>query len=222
MAKLEVLIFDMDGLLIDSEQVYYLGSQKIADQYEMAYTKETYLEGLGLSDEELYAWYHEIYDDIHGADLVTRFIEESYACCLDLFEQGEGKLKPGVVEVLDFCAQHQIKTCVASSNTRPLVKQLLEKQGIFERFDAVFTADDVAKAKPDPALFIAAKEYFQTQPQHMLVLEDSHNGILAANRADISVIMIPDLLPPTVDMQMEAVLESLSDVPHYLVEQGFI
>ncbi len=222
MTKLKLIIFDMDGLLIDSEQVYYAGSQKIADQYQFDYTKETYLNGLGMSDEDLYRWYHEQYDELHGKELVERFITESYDCCLEMFEQGDGKLKAGVIELLDFCHDRKIKTCVASSNTRRLVEKLLQKQGILERFDAIFTADDVAQAKPDPALFLAAKEYFQTDVSEMLVLEDSHNGILAANQAQMAVIMIPDLLPPTVEMQMEAVLASLLDVPEYLAEHHLI
>lgn len=222
MTKLQVIIFDMDGLLIDSEQVYYSGSQKIADDYQLDYTKETYLRGIGISDEELYAWYHELYDEIHGKEHIDGFIQDSYAYCLTLFDQGAAKLKQGVIEVLDFCAQHQIKTCVASSNNRMLVEKLLEKQGILSRFDAIFTADDVENAKPEPDLFLAAAAYFHVDNDAMLVLEDSHNGIIAANRAQISVIMIPDLLPPAVDMEMEAVLESLTDIPNYLITHEWI
>lgn len=219
---LRAIIFDMDGLLIDSEQVYYRGSQEIADQYGFAYSKETYLNGLGLSDEELAAWYHTQYDALHGNTKVDAFVTDSYAHCLTLFDEGQGVLKPGVLDVLDFCHTRGIKTCVASSNTRELVEKLLQKQGILERFDAIFTADDVPFAKPDPALFLAAQEFLKFPKEELLVLEDSHNGILAANRAGISVIMIPDLLPPTVEMQMEAVLESLSDVPTYLIQNNWL
>lgn len=217
MTKLTGIIFDMDGLLVDSELVYYEGTQHIADRLSLPFTKETYLAGLGISDEELHRYYHQLYDAQVGHDEVERFIQVSYDYCVSLFEAGHVKLKPGVHELLAFCRAKKIKTVVASSNTKKLITLLLNETGIFEQFEAIISADDVPRAKPDPAIFLAAREYLQAERRELLVLEDSKNGLLAAQAAGIPVVMIPDLLPPP-DMPDLQVLSQLTDVPDFLLE----
>ena len=213
----KAVIFDMDGLLFDTEIVYYEASQMVADQMGFPYDKELYLKYLGVSDEEVWANYHQIFASF-GKNNVQKFINDAYEETIRRFSLGAVQLKPGVIELLDFLEEHRIPKVVASSNQRHIIELLLEKNQLTNYFETIVSAENVKRAKPDPEIFLLAHEYLGTKKQETLVLEDSKNGILAAASAEIPVIMIPDLLAPSEDLQQTtlAVLSSLHEVPGYL------
>lgn len=213
----KAVIFDMDGLLFDTEIVYYEASQMVADQMGFPYDKELYLKYLGVSDEEVWANYHQIFASF-GKNNVQKFINDAYEETIRWFSLGAVQLKPGVIELLDFLEEHRIPKVVASSNQRHIIELLLEKNQLTNYFETIVSAENVKRAKPDPEIFLLAHEYLGTKKQETLVLEDSKNGILAAASAEIPVIMIPDLLAPSEDLQQKtlAVLSSLHEVPGYL------
>ncbi|EMF0080879.1 HAD family phosphatase [Enterococcus hirae] len=213
----KAVIFDMDGLLFDTEIVYYEASQMVADQMGFPYDKELYLKYLGVSDEEVWANYHQIFASF-GKNNVQKFINDAYEETIRRFSLGAVQLKPGVIELLDFLEEHRIPKVVASSNQRHIIELLLEKNQLTNYFETIVSAENVKRAKPDPEIFLLAHEYLGTKKQETLVLEDSKNGILAAASAEIPVIMIPDLLAPSEDLQQKtlAVLFSLHEVPGYL------
>ena len=213
----KAVIFDMDGLLFDTEIVYYEASQMVADQMGFPYDKELYLKYLGVSDEEVWANYHQIFASF-GKNNVQKFTNDAYEETIRRFSLGAVQLKPGVIELLDFLEEHRIPKVVASSNQRHIIELLLEKNQLTNYFETIVSAENVKRAKPDPEIFLLAHEYLGTKKQETLVLEDSKNGILAAASAEIPVIMIPDLLAPSEDLQQKtlAVLSSLHEVPGYL------
>lgn len=213
----KAVIFDMDGLLFDTEIVYYEASQMVADQMGFPYDKELYLKYLGVSDEEVWANYHQIFANF-GKNNVQKFINDAYEETIRRFSLGAVQLKPGVIELLDFLEEHRIPKVVASSNQRHIIELLLEKKQLKNYFETIVSAENVKRAKPDPEIFLLAHEYLGTKKQETLVLEDSKNGILAAASAEIPVIMIPDLLAPSEELQQKtlAVLSSLHEVPRYL------
>lgn len=212
------VIFDMDGLIFDTEQLYYAGAQAAADTFGFPYDKELYLNLLGISDEEVIMKYHELFDEKFGVDTVTAFIEAAYENTGLLFAQGKATLKPGVMELLTYLKVNKIKWVIASSNQRAVIDELLEQAELTAYFSTVVSAEDVPKAKPDPAIFLAAQNLLGTKKEETLVLEDSQNGVLAAYRAEIPVIMVPDLLPPDADLKNKtvAVVSSLHEVPKFL------
>ncbi|MGC6769641.1 HAD family hydrolase [Enterococcus sp. LJL51] len=217
MKKFDGVIFDMDGLLFDTEMIYYQSSQKIADIMGFTYTKELYLEFLGVSDEEVQENYHRIFE-AHGKEKVEEFIQRSYADTLAAFKAGQVPMKPGVIELLDYLEENNIPKIVASSNVRPAIELLLGNAGISDRFQQIVSAEDVSRAKPDPEIFQKAAGLLGTKPEKTLVLEDSSHGVNAAYAAGIPVIMIPDLLQPDEELKVKTlkVLNSLNDVPTYL------
>lgn len=142
----------MDGLLFDTELIYYESTQKIADAMNFPYSKEVYLQFLGVSDEEVQENYHRIYQDF-GKEKVDEFIQRSYDDTYQVFESGKVPLKDGVLELLNFLDQQEIPRIVASSNVRPAIELLLDGAGIKERFSGIISANDVSRAKPDPEIF---------------------------------------------------------------------
>ena len=125
------VIFDMDGLLFDTEIVYYEASQAVADRMGFPYDKELYLKFLGVSDEEVWANYHQIFAEF-GKNNVQKFIDDAYEETIRRFSLGEVQLKPGVLELLDFLEEQQIPKVVASSNQRHIIELLLEKKQLLE------------------------------------------------------------------------------------------
>lgn len=217
MKKIDGVIFDMDGLLFDTELIYYQSAQKIADAMNFPYSKEVYLEFLGVSDEEVQENYHRIYKDF-GKEKVDEFIQRSYEDTYQVFESGEVPLKEGVLALLDFLDQQEIPRIVASSNVRPTIELLLEGAGIKERFSGIVSAEDVTRAKPDPEIFQKALANLGTKSDNTLIFEDSFHGVTAADAAGIPVIMVPDLLAPTNEIKEKTleIFESLTQVPAYL------
>lgn len=217
MNKFDGVIFDMDGLLFDTEMIYYASSQKVADEMGFAYDKELYLRFLGVSDEEVQESYHQLFQE-HGREAVEEFIQRSYADTIHTFESGAVELKTGVLELLDFLEECNIPKLVASSNVRPAIELLLNNAGIKNRFQRIVSAEDVTRAKPDPEIFQKAVSFLGTDPERTLVLEDSSHGINAAYAAGIPVIMIPDLLQPDQELRDKTlqVFDSLLAVPPYL------
>lgn len=217
MKKIDGVIFDMDGLLFDTELIYYQSTQKSADAMNFPYSKEVYLEFLGVSDEEVQENYHRIYKDF-GKDKVNEFIQRSYDDTYQVFESGEVPLKEGVLALLDFLDQHEIPRIVASSNVRPAIELLLDGAGIKERFSGIISANDVTRAKPDPEIFQKALANLGTKAESTLIFEDSFHGVTAADAAGIPVIMVPDLLAPTDEIKAKTleIFESLTQVPAYL------
>lgn len=215
--KVNAVIFDMDGLLFDTEMVYYEATQMVADQMGFPYDKEFYLRFLGVSDEEVWANYHEIFAE-YGRETVQRFIDESFQETLSRFASGNVQLKPGVMELLDFLEEQDIPKVVASSNQRKVIELLLEKNNLLTRFDMIVSAENVKRAKPDPEIFLLAQQKLGTTKENTLILEDSQNGILAAEAAEIPVIMVPDLLEPSAELadKTVAVVSSLHEIPTFI------
>lgn len=192
----KAVIFDMDGLLFDTEIVYYEASQMVADQMGFPYDKELYLKYLGVSDEEVWANYHQIFASF-GKNNVQKFINDAYEETIRRFSLGAVQLKPGVIELLDFLEEHRIPKVVASSNQRHIIELLLEKNQLTNYFETIVSAENVKRAKPDPEIFLLAHEYLGTKKQETLVLEDSKNGILAAASADFMEKNLLDAVPAT-------------------------
>ncbi|MCL2011169.1 MAG: HAD family phosphatase, partial [Synergistaceae bacterium] len=119
-------------------------------------------------------------------------------------EENGTPLKPGLRELLAYLDKEGIKTAVASSNDERIVLFHLEHAALGHEFDAIVCGDKVKKGKPEPDIFLAALAELAGQKisaDECLILEDSYNGIIAAHRAGIRSVMIPDLLPPTPEIE---------------------
>ena len=217
MKKVKGIIFDMDGLLFDTESIYCDANLVVAEKYSLPFTKEIYARFIGISDEEVWAELHKMYAD-HGEETVQKFIDESWGMAHDRFKTGEVDLKPGVHELLAYLEEKEIPRVVASSNVRPIIEILLEHAGIRDKFSDIISAEDVKFAKPDPEIFVIASNRLGLAPEDCLVLEDSKNGILAAEGAEVPGVMVPDILPPTTELKekTEAVFSTLHEVIDFL------
>lgn len=192
----KAVVFDMDGLLVDSEVVYCeaLTSQAAAMGYELP--REVMNRMIG------HAWagsaqvVREHFGPDFDAELLRRgSIERFY----DL-AQAKIALKAGVLEILDHLDKVGLPRAIATSSRRTDVEHHLSAHGLIDRFDAVLAQGDYPRPKPNPDPYLKAAEALGVDPRDCLALEDSHNGVRAAAAAGMMTIMVPDMLDPTEEM----------------------
>lgn len=116
---------------------------------------------------------------------------------------GEGKLelKPGVREILDALRQNGWKTAIASSTRTAVVREEMQHFGLEQMFDEIIGGDMVRRSKPDPEIYLTACRVLGADPAETYAVEDSYNGIRSAAAAGMRPVMIPDLLPPTPEIE---------------------
>lgn len=218
MTRIEAVIFDMDGLMFDTEVLYYEANRTIAKKIDLAYTWEFHEKYIGISDEE---FHKELYLTFE-TEAAETLINEGGQALLEHVEVNGLRKKKGLIELLDYLESENIKKIVASSSIKSLVSLFLEKEQLTPYFDAIIGGDEVTRAKPSPEIYEKAWLKAQVPKEHTLVLEDSLNGIRASYDANIPVIMIPDLILPTSEAKEKTltILDDLNQVKTFIEQQN--
>ncbi|WP_295765237.1 HAD family phosphatase [uncultured Holdemanella sp.] len=204
---LELVAFDVDGLMIDTESVWKNAFDKAGDKYGIPNLGDTLfpsLIGKRLEDEQ------ELLDRLLPSDIQNQLINEWRQIGLGSLER-EVPVKPGLYEMLDFLEQHHIKMAVATTTRRELTEQRLKKIGVYDRFEYVLCGDEVTKRKPDPEIYLSVLHKMNTKAENAIVLEDSSVGVEAAYRAGIDCIQVPDLIAPT-EIQKKQTIYTAKDL----------
>ena len=209
MNKIKKVIFDMDGLIFDSERVFMGELAAAAKDYGYNITTESYVKSLGLTGDTLYKLQKEIYGDDYPHYEISRKARDRVD---SIAIKGGLPVKSGIRELLEFLSENNIPCVIASSTHVRYVEKYLEASGLRQYFDKIIGGDMVSKSKPEPDIFLAAAD--DTAPEDCLVLEDSINGITAASRAGIPVVCIPDMVYPADDIKAltAAVVNTAYDV----------
>lgn len=213
---LELVVFDVDGLMIDTESVWKNAFDKAGDKYGIPNLGDTLfpsLIGKRLEDEQ------ELLDRLLPSDIQNQLINEWRQIGLGSLER-EVPVKPGLYEMLDYLEQHHIKMAVATTTRRELTEQRLKKIGVYNRFDYVLCGDEVTKRKPDPEIYLSVLHKMNTKAENAIVLEDSSVGVEAAYRAGIDCIQVPDLIAPTEvqEKQTICIVKDLIEARDYIQE----
>lgn len=204
------VVFDMDGLLLDTERLYKIAVFAACAELGYAMTDAINRRMIGGPWQA---------NKIQLAlDFGDGFPFESYhdrctAHYAKLCADGIA-LRPGVVELFDFLSEREIPMAVATSTVRDTATHHLKETGLFDRLLAVVTRDDVTEGKPHPESYLAAAGHLAVDPAHCLALEDSHNGARSAIAAGMATVLVPDLLPaiPEIAAQCAYVARDLHEV----------
>ena len=189
-------IFDMDGLLFDTERLYRDMWVALAKEYgqvpDPVFPKAVSGSNGAQMREIIHRYYPEVDAAVFQADCLERVKRQM---------DEEVPLKPGLFEMLDAAARNGLLIAVASSSPTRTIKDNLEHAHILSRFDAIVSGADVAAGKPAPDIFQLAARELGLKPEECYVFEDSINGIRAGVAAGCTTIMIPDLTEPTDELR---------------------
>lgn len=191
MQKIELVIFDMDGLILDTEKLYLEFGLEAFRDFGYDITEEVILGTVGLNDESTKAYYSEHIGKSVDFDGIFQAVDEKL---LSASLNKKVEIKKGFFELADYLEKNNIKKVVATSSKREKAEFMLKNAGILEKFDFLVCGDEVKRGKPDPEIFLKAAEGIKTDAKNTIVLEDSYNGLRAAKSADMLPVMIPDLL----------------------------
>ena len=191
------VVFDMDGLLVDTETVIFRAMQHVAAGLGGELPFATFQRMVGLQDaasnQIVVEHFGEGFDLAAWTMAVRAHSHEQMAAGV--------ALKTGVVEILDYLTEAGLPCAIATSSSLAAVQRSLGPHGLLDRFDAFITRDSQVQGKPHPEPFLKAAAALGVAPQDCLALEDSHNGVRSASSAGMMTVMVPDMLDPTEEMR---------------------
>ena len=196
--EIELFLFDMDGLLFDTETIYVEYGREVAKEKGYTITNDIVEKTTGVTNDKARILFKEAlgqdfpYDEMMGK--VKNFILEKGL-------KGEVPLKLGALELLEFLKKNNKQMILATSSDLHLAEALTEGKGIKKYFSHLVTAEDVVHGKPDPEVFLISAKKAGASPEKTVVFEDSFNGIRAAHAAGTFPIMVPDKLKPTEEIE---------------------
>jgi HAD superfamily hydrolase (TIGR01509 family) len=184
------VVFDMDGLLLDTEELWHAAESELFRRHGAEFTREDQLRVIGTSFSTTAGYFAERlgWPPERGGELV----DESVAL---MHEQVRRQVdaRPGAVELVEQLRSTGVPVGLASNSHRFLVDDALATAGLSDAFDAIVTAEDVARPKPAPDIYLRACELLGVDPADALALEDSASGVAAAKAAGLTCIAVPTI-----------------------------
>lgn len=187
--RLKAAIFDLDGLLVDSEPLWRQGEREVFAEIGLMLSDDDCRSTMGMRCDAVVAlWYQRCPWPNESPDEVQKRIEARVLALM----RAQGQAMPGVGHALDLVESIGCRLAVASSSNQMLIDGALERLGILDRFQARCTAFDEEYGKPHPAVFLAAARQLGVDPRTCIAFEDSPPGVESARRAGMKVVAVPD------------------------------
>ncbi|MBM4207828.1 MAG: HAD family phosphatase [Gammaproteobacteria bacterium] len=185
-------IFDLDGLILDTEPTYFAAWQLTVETMGFQLPSERYLTMSGYHYQRvmstLQEWLGSSFD-------LAEFDHLSVQIWRDYVRENGITVKPGVVDLLDYANRQRIPYCVATNSMEQYAKECLAIAGLTERFPLLVTRSDVERAKPSPEIFLKAAELMGMAIDHCVIFEDSHTGVVAAAKSGAYTVYVPSSFP---------------------------
>ena len=217
--RYKAVIFDMDGVIFDSERCVIECWKVIADKHDVKGIEPVLMKCLGVTYEEG----KKIFLKHYGADFpYDERKKERSDLYHKRYDNGRLPLKTGIRELLIYLKENGYKVGVASSTREAIVSKQLVDAALRKYFDNLTCGDMLERSKPEPDIYLMACEKLGVKPEEAIAIEDSYNGIKSAYRAGMFPIMVPDLAEPNEEMKTLAgtILGSLVEVKEWLEEYG--
>lgn len=191
MTKINTVLFDMDGLLLDTEPLWGVSMLKVANKHKIPITRERFKETTGLRIYEVTEHWEANYPwkGKSSKEVADEILDEIIAT-----SKSNGSVLSGVEKTLQLLKKHHYKIGLASSSPKHMIDALVDHFDLTKYFDVITSADVVELGKPHPAVFLHCAASLGSKPMECLVLEDSVNGMIAGKAARMKVIVVPDEL----------------------------
>lgn len=215
--RYKAVIFDMDGVIFDSEKCIIDCWKVIAEKYNIPNIEPVLYRCLGVTYEEA----KRIFLEHYGADFpYDEWKKERSDLYHERYDNGRLPLKPGIRELLIYLKENGYKIGVASSTREAIVSKQLIDAGLRNYFDDITCGDMLERSKPEPDIYLMACEKLGVKPEETIAIEDSFNGIRSAYHAGVFPIMVPDLVQPDEEIKKLSgkIFGSLYDVEQWLEE----
>ena len=215
--KYKAVVFDMDGVIFDSEKCVLEGWLEVAGKYGIKDVERNFLKCIGTNAETTRAIFLKEYGEDFPYDDYKKEASKIYH---DRYDDGRLPLKPGVRELLKYLNEQGYLVGLASSTRYAVVEAQIKAAGLAEYFKNLTGGDMLKKSKPEPDIFLMACDNLGVKPEEAIAIEDSYNGIRAASRAGMCAIMVPDMIAPDAEMERLAhrIFNNLSEVLEWIKE----
>ncbi len=213
----KVVIFDMDGVIFDSEKLVLDSWEAVGGKYGIPDVGKILTDCIGTSKAKT----QEIIYEHYGKDFdFEKYSKEASQLFHAHVRESGLPMKKGVRELLQYLKEEKIPVGLASSTRLAAVEEELKQAGLYDYFRVVVGGDQLKRSKPEPDIYLMACEKMGISPENAYAVEDSYNGIRAAYSAGMMPIMVPDLLPATEEMREKsiAVFDDLLQVKRFFVE----
>ena len=206
-------VFDMDGLILDSERTVLSIWEQIGDKYGFAGIRSYGISVIGKNKQATVDEFQRVYGE--PGEPYERELRQIYNVLAD---NGKVPLKPHTIELLSEMKNAGMKIAIASSSSREEVTSQMGPLGALPFFDALVCGDQVTHSKPDPEIFLLACDALGVKPEEGVGLEDSFNGVRSCKASGLYTIMVPDIIQPDDEMKSlaDVILPSLKDVQDFL------
>lgn len=185
---IEAVVFDMDGVLVDSEPIWRAVEREVFAIVGIDVTDEDLLETMGVRVRDVVErWHRRKPWDQPSREEVARSIVDRVA---DAIER-EGAFNQEAIRAIDYVEALGLRLALASSSPMRLIRAVLSSGGLVDRFDVVLSSEDEARGKPDPAVYLSAARELGVPPERCLAVEDSINGVRSAKAAGMVCVAVP-------------------------------
>lgn len=215
MKNIKAFIFDMDGLILDTERIAFRSYKEALKEYGYDFTEAFFLTLVGTNVKLT----KELCLNRYGSWFPFDLLHENHNKITDEYIKENGvPLKEGVNELIDYLKENDYKIALATSSDREKAEYLLELVKIKDKFDYIICGNDIVNSKPNPEIFLKVAESLKVEPKECVVIEDSKAGVQAAVNAGMKAINVPDMKKPDSEVKSMAfkIFNSLLDVKEYI------
>lgn len=215
---MKAVIFDMDGVLFDTEAVCMQAWMDVAKKWGLPDMEEVFPQCIGLNANDS----RQIVFQAYGEHFDYPLFRKHAAAWFQAYVEKNGlPVKPGVREILEWLKESDYAVGLASSTREKDVRSHLADTGLLDYFSVITTGDMVEHSKPRPDIYLLACERLGVEPEQTYAIEDSPNGIRSAHRAGMCPIMVPDMIAPDEEMRRLScvILEDLTQALAFLRER---
>lgn len=214
---MKAIVFDMDGVLFDTERVYFEAWDRVAEEMGLDIS-EVRMQCAGHNNADITVIFNSYFG---GKASYEEFGPRKNQAFHDILQERGLPEKEGLHEIMEFLKANGYSIALATSTRREAAEDHLRQAGILHYFDVLTTGDMFTHGKPDPEIYRTACKLLGSDPAQTYAVEDSYPGLESAHRAGMQPIMIPDLFPPTEYTDSIAVtLPSLTALKEWLAKKG--